>query len=237
MMYRWCLTAACFDRYALTSFNARLRNFAAVHIAYRVIPVIIIVWLVLPIQTLVLFNLRGGQCGILYDVGMSLYFSSYTIITGTILPVSIMIVCAILIRRNLALKRQRRRQLRNNEQNNNGHWERIRDRQVFAMLLFQTLVFVVTQTPWMILFFYTAVTISIINKSANRVAIEQFIDFIANMILLLFPALSFCLYTLASRTFRDELLKLLRCPVRRRRRIITNRINPLPNDVPVRIST
>ncbi len=128
MMYRWGLTAACFDRYALTSTDVRFRNLATVRIAYRVIVVIMIIWLLLPIQALVFFDLRGGQCAFAYDVVVSLYFSSYTIITGSgsILPVSIMIVCAILIRRNLALKRQRRRQLRNNEQNNNGHWERIR---------------------------------------------------------------------------------------------------------------
>jgi hypothetical protein len=97
MMYRWCLTAACFDRCILTLTNARLRNFATVRIARRVIAVIIIVWLLLPAQALVLFNLRGNSCGILYSVAASLYFSCYTIITGSILPVSIMIVCTIFI--------------------------------------------------------------------------------------------------------------------------------------------
>ncbi|UJR24202.1 hypothetical protein I4U23_027168 [Adineta vaga] len=111
MIYRWCITVACIDRCISTSTNVRLRNFASVRIAYRVIPSIVIVWLILPIQALVLFNLRNNRCGILYNVGLSLYFSSYTIITGSIFPTSIMIICAMLIHRNLRVKRHQRRQI------------------------------------------------------------------------------------------------------------------------------
>jgi hypothetical protein len=211
MMCRWGLAAASFDRYALTSTNARLRNFATVRIARRVIAVIIIVWLLLPIQILVFFNLRQGRCGILYDVGVSLYFSSYTLITGSILPVSIMIICAVLVRSNLVLRRQRRREL-------------------------TKLVYIMTQTPWMLLLFYSAATIYVSNRSADRMAIEGFLNFATELVIYLLPALSFYLYTLASRTFREELMKLLHFPVQRRQINVTNRIHPLKNEIPVRIN-
>jgi hypothetical protein len=236
MMCRWGLTAACFDRYVLTSTNARLRNFATVRIAHRVIAVIIIVWLLLPIQILVFFNLRQGRCGILYDVGESLYFSSYTLITGSILPVSIMIVCAVLVRSNLVLRRQRRRELTNNDQSNNEHSHHRRDQQVFIMLLLQVLVYIMTQTPWMLLLFYSASTIYVSNRSADRMAIEGFLNFATELVIYLLPVSSFYLYTLASRTFREELMKLLHCPLRRRQINVTNRIRPLTNDVPVRMN-
>jgi hypothetical protein len=236
MMCRWGLAAASFDRYALTSTNARLRNVATVRIARRVIAVIIIVWLLLPIQILVFFNLRQGRCGILYDVGESLYFSIYTIIAGSILPVSIMIVCAILIRRNLVLRRQRRRELTNNDPSNNERSHHRRDQQVFAMLLLQALIYIMTQTPWMLFYFYSASTIYVSNKSPNRMAIEGFLNFAIELVIYLLPVLSFYLYTLASRTFREELMKLLHFPVQRRQINVTNRIRPLTNDAPVRMN-
>jgi hypothetical protein len=236
MICRWGLAAASFDRYALTSTNASLRNVATVRIARRVIAVIIIVWLLLPIQVLVFFNLRQGRCGILYDVGISLYFSIYTLIAGSILPVSIMIICAILIRRNLMLRRQRRREFANNDQSNNEHSHHKRDQQVFAMLLLQTVVYIVIQSPLMLLFIYSASTIYVSNKSPDRMAIERFLNFATELIFFLLPVLSFYLYTLASRTFRDELVKLLHCPVRRRQINVTNRIRPLTNDAPVRMN-
>ncbi|UJR11312.1 hypothetical protein I4U23_015493 [Adineta vaga] len=53
---------------------------------------------------------------------------------------------------------------------------RKRDQQIFAMLLFQIVVHMLTQTPWMVTYFHIAVTIYVTNKSADRAAIEQFIS-------------------------------------------------------------
>ena len=72
-------------RFTLTLSNARLKYFGKVLVAYRVIAVIVIVRLVFPVQIFVFFNLRGVRCGV------SLYFSIYTITTGNVLPVSIMV--------------------------------------------------------------------------------------------------------------------------------------------------
>ena len=69
---------------------------------------------------------------------------------GSFLPVSIMVICALLIHRNLRRKRFRRRQLVTIEQNNDEYVERKRDQQIVRMLLFQALVFVIPQTPWML---------------------------------------------------------------------------------------
>lgn len=237
MMYRWFLVAACFDRYALTSVNVRLRDFAKVRIAYRVIAVIMIIWLILPIHVLIFFNIKGDKCFPGGSIAVSLYHSIYTIITGSVRPVSIMIVCAVLTHHNLVLKRQARLQLNIHRQNNNEHVQRKRDQQVVAMLLIQALVFVVTQTPWMLCNIYTAATIRVTNKSVDCVAIEQFINFIAESALYLLCTLSFYLYTLVSRTFRNELMKLLRCLIRHRSTHDTKRINPLTNDIiPLRTS-
>src|SRR5579871_282881 len=67
MMYRWCFTIACIDRYALSSANARLRNFATVYIAHRVVIVIILIWIVLPVHILIVYNLKENICGAVYS--------------------------------------------------------------------------------------------------------------------------------------------------------------------------
>jgi hypothetical protein len=62
VMFRWMLCAACLDRYALSSINARLRRFASVQIARRVVAAIVLIWIVFPVLLLFLYDLRGGNC-------------------------------------------------------------------------------------------------------------------------------------------------------------------------------
>jgi len=106
-MYRWSLVVASFDRYATSSASVRLRNFARVHIARRVIPGIICIRLVLPIHAPIFYHLRIGGCGIFNNKVAALYHSIFTTIFGCILPVLIMTICAILVYHNLILKQQR----------------------------------------------------------------------------------------------------------------------------------
>lgn len=236
MMYRWCLTAACFDRFALSSANARLRKFANINIARRVVLVIMIAWLVLPVHTLIFYDIRNGSCAIFYNVAVALYHSLFTTILGCILPVSIMTTCALLIRRNLVLKRRRRLQNANqSERTSEIHSvQRKRDHQVLLMLLIQVIVYVTLITPLMAFYFYNAVSLYIPNKTAERVAIENFAGFIGETLVFLFSVLSFYLYTMVSRSFRDEFIKLLLLVVTYKWYGNSNRIGSITSDIPNR---
>ncbi|CAF4336312.1 unnamed protein product [Adineta steineri] len=108
MISRWSLAIACFDRYALSSVSVHVRNFARVHIAHRIIAIIICIWLILPIHAPVFFNITMGRCGIYNNQIASFYHTIFTTLFGCILPVLIMIVCAILLYYNLILKQKRR---------------------------------------------------------------------------------------------------------------------------------
>ncbi len=241
MMYRWCLTAACFDRYTLSALDARLRNFAQIHIARRVVVGIILVWIVLPVHTLIFYNLKGNTCGIVYSIAAALYHSIFTTIMGGILPVVIMLVCALLIHRNLSVKRQRRRQLSVNQQSGsqsrNNYFQSRRDQQVLLMLVVQVLIYGILVTPLMIWYFYSAITLNVPNKSANRVAIEHFLMFTTELLLFGFPASSFYLYTLASRMFRAELMVMIRDILSCKWSNNTTRIGPTRNENEVKTAT
>lgn len=184
VIFRWLFAAASIDRYAITSTNNRLRNLASIHTVYRVVLKNGIIWLVVPVQILFLFNVKDNRCGIVHSIDAALYFSCHVLIAASILPTAIMVICAILIQRNLRLRLDRCRQLTSNGLSEEENLEQRRDQQFVAMLFLQISVFVITLTPWTILYFYNSSTIYVTNKSADRAAIEGFLSYTAEVIVL-----------------------------------------------------
>jgi cytochrome b subunit of formate dehydrogenase len=160
---------------------------------------------------------------------------------GGVLPVVIMFVCALLIHRNLVIKRQRRRQLSVNQQS--GSQSRTKDsqsgrnQQVLFMLLVQVLIYGILITPLIVWIFYSAITLNVPNKSPDRVAIEHFLMFIAELIIFAFPASSFYLYTLASQMFRAELRSMIRDILSCKWSNNATRIGPIPNENEIKTVT
>ncbi|CAF1380238.1 unnamed protein product [Adineta steineri] len=156
MMYRWSLTAACFDRYALSSSNVRLRNFSCVYIARRVVAIIVLAWIVLRVHILLFHSIRNGICGPRYSIATALYHSIFTTITGCILPILFMSIFTLLTYRNLVLKQKRRQFIirqKRDEINEVMYSQRIRDIQVLALLLTQVFLYIIATTPLMIWLF------------------------------------------------------------------------------------
>jgi hypothetical protein len=232
MTYRWCLSMACIDRYALSSTNIRLRNFSKVNIARGVAAGIVIIWLLIPIYTLVYYNLRSGSCGILYDDGVALFHSLFTTITGAFLPMTIMITCAVLIHRNLVLKRERRQlnvRQSTQERDESQNLQRKRDRQVLVMLLTQAIFYVIVTAPLMVFYVYQAASFFIKNTSADSLAVNRFLQFVSILIQMIFPVSSFYLYSMVSHTFREAFVSLLRSSTGCRWFVHNNRIEPTAN--------
>ncbi|CAF1287354.1 unnamed protein product [Adineta steineri] len=212
MMYRWSLTAACFDRYALSSSNVRLRNFSRVYIARRVVIIIVLAWIVLPVHILLFHSIRNGICGPRYSIATALYHSIFTTITGCILPILFMSIFTLLTYRNLVLKQKRRQFIirqKRDEINEVMNSQRIRDIQVLALLLTQVFLYIIATTPLMIWLFYNAITLTT-TKSMNRLVIERFVGVMIELLVDCYPVLACYMYTMSSRTFRIELLKLCR---------------------------
>jgi hypothetical protein len=204
MFSRWFVAFACFDRYASSSENVRLRNFAKTRITYRIIIIIIIVWSIICTHRPIFYQIKGNSCGILTDTGAAIYHCLYVIIGGGILPAGMMIICALLVRRNLARKQQKRTDLKR------GHQRNSLDQQVLRLLLIQIVCYIIFTIPQLANLVFNTFSNTIPNRSIDRLAIEKFINFIAELMLYMFPVTSFYLYTLTSRTFRNVLIDLLR---------------------------
>ena len=216
MIYRWCLTLACVDRVALSSTRVNFRRFANVNMARRIVLLIVILWLILPIHSLIVYEIRNGSCGVFISVGVSLYHSLFTTLSGSVFPVTIMMICVFLIRSNLTKKRRLRREERNSRES----IQIKRDHQALLMLLTQISVYILLISPLMCYYFYSASSLYISNKSLERITIENFIQIVGETIVILFSVLSFPIYTMASTSFRHEFIRLIACQWRNS----TNRI-------------
>jgi len=79
------------------------------------------------------------------------------------------------------------------------------------MLLVQVVIYTIVILPVTSFYFYNAATLNVLNNSYDRLAIEHFLFFIAELLIVLFPVSPFYLYTLSSSIFRVELMIMIRC--------------------------
>ena len=116
-----------------------------------------------------------------------------------------MIVCAFTIRRNLALKQKRRSQLSTRQ---DGRRTEL-DHQVHRLLFAQIIFYVIFTIPQLGNLVFNTISITNPNRSREHLAVERFVNFMAELMLYLFPVTSFYLYTLTARTFRSEIHHLM----------------------------
>ena len=204
MLSRWYVAFACIDRYALTSNKVRLRNFANNKFAYRIVVIVILVWCIICSHRLIFYEIKGNICGIVNNTIAALYQSAYVIIGGGILPVLIMIICACLIRKNLFERKERRMEFASTQLSRR---QQTIDSQLLKILFIQIIFYIIFILPQMGNLVFNTVSLTMPNRSSEHLAIEQFVLFIAECVLYMFPVTSFYLYTLTSKTFRKELLK------------------------------
>ncbi len=215
MIYRWMLTVACIDRYASSSANAYVRRFHKPRIAYRVVLIIVIIWIILPVHNVIFRVTDAGVCT-WSPAASAIYNSIFTITLGGIIPPLIMITCAVLIMHNLKHKRERRR---NNAQPIDAHTAdrivRARDRQILLMLFIENTFYIILTLPYTTFLVYSAFTFYLRKKTSDRIAIDAFIQYVTETLAFTYSTLSFYLYTLASHTFREKLIQniyaILKC--------------------------
>ncbi|CAF1479532.1 unnamed protein product [Adineta steineri] len=209
LIYRWLLTMACIDRYTSSTTNARIRWFANVRIAYRVVLITTMILILFSIHNLFYRTINKDLC-ILSSVGSIVYNTIYVTTLGGVIPPLIMIICAVLIRNNLRNKRERRRT--NAPLGNEDPSVRIlqiRDQQTLVMLFVQIIFYILLMLPWTIFIVYSAFTSKIKHKTNNRIVIDLFIEYATETLGYAYSTLSFYLYTLTSHTFRQKLLKII----------------------------
>jgi hypothetical protein len=211
MMYRWFMAMACIDRYIASSNNVYLRQFSNPRMAYSIVIKIFIIWIILPLHNLIFLDIKSDLC-INSTTAFAIYHSLFTFTFGGILPLLIMIISIILIRCNLASKRARRKRSIHHyrTENETVRFLNIRDQQVLIMLFIQLGFYIISTIPWLVFLIYASYTRRIMNKSIDQIVTERFFRYLTEIIILMYPTLSFYIYTLTSHTFRGELVNIIR---------------------------
>lgn len=206
MMCRWLLTLSCIDRCCLLSSDARIRSFSTLRLAKRLVLALFLFWILFPTHLIIFLRVRveGFVSCMFTTTAAAFYHNIYALIIGGLLPALITIIATKSIWTNLRLKRERRDLLNQNSTNDN------RDRQILLMLIVQVLVYLLCNLPFMTNNLYLTSTRSVENKSDQRLAIENFAQFLSELFIMIFPASTFYTNTIVSRTFRSDLCHLLR---------------------------
>ncbi|CAF2117258.1 unnamed protein product [Rotaria magnacalcarata] len=202
---RTFFVVACVDRYASCSNRVFIRSFSRHQIAIRVIPLVIIFWILLGLFPTMLYTISNGVCDA-QDGLPNILYSAYIMIVLGILPLVTLFTFGVLMMINLKESRANAQTLGNRKI---VSIIRKRDRNMMRMLLTELTIYIITTIPNTVVLIYKVATPPAANGS-ERQCIESFVFYFARVFLLyLNNSLSFWIYLITSQSFRHEFKKLL----------------------------
>lgn len=206
MVSRWFISFACIDRYILASNKRRLLPFAQVHVACKCIAGIVIFWFGLASHRLVFYEVKGSLCAIISKPAAALFHTIYVLLGGGVLPTTIMIFCAYKIRKYLRVRQEKKhKNVRIQILLNHQKQQEAMDNHVMMILYVQIISYIILMTPQMGNVTYNAIMSTKTNRNIEMLAIDRMFAFLAELMMYIFPVMSFYLYTLSSPSFRSEL--------------------------------
>ncbi|CAF2486959.1 unnamed protein product [Rotaria sp. Silwood2] len=204
-LIQWFMVLASIDRYLSSCQNARYRQMSNVPIARKAIGLIILIIALAHFHTFIWWSVDyiGSKtyCNIfIYDYEIT--FQVFFLILTCALPPVLMTLFGILTIFNVRKLRTQVTPLNNDTRN-----ERIRskDRQLIIMLLIQILVTILCTLPFSVVNITSMIFQYLITLSDYGDAINTFYSNIGRLINYFNPVVGFYIYTLSSRTFRNEM--------------------------------
>ena len=200
-MMRSFIILACVDRYALCSIRPRIRSFSQYWVAIRLIPAIVVMWLLVTLYIPLLQSIERGKCG-MHDTVFAFIYTIYNVITTGLVPPTTMTIFSVLV--VLSLTRIRAR-----VQPTASGVVRKRDRDLIRMSLIEVIVYLITTTPYSIVVVYLFATRTA-SKGLDQQKLESFISYLAQSFLLhLNNALPFWIFLSTLPSFRLEFKSLV----------------------------
>ncbi|CAF1264792.1 unnamed protein product [Adineta steineri] len=199
-MSRYFILLACIDRFALTHMNANMRALSQPHIARRWIVITTIFWHLFALHIVIMTTVKNGRCGY-FDLYSTLN-SIYVLIFVCLLPPVGMGIFGYLALLNM--KRLHNRVQTTGTANASIVIHR-QDRNLLVMVLAEVLIYVVTMSLYPAIILELAVTNPMAtSKSLQQVQIENFILFIAQILIYINTSAPFYIYLTVSKTFRKD---------------------------------
>ena len=200
---RTLMILACVNRYISSNARHRLQAFNDYHTTLRCILIVVLFWLIVCSFIPILLSIDHEICKMDEDTA-ALIYSIYLLVFAGILPPILMTISSLFILSNLKKLR-----LRIDPRTKNTGLMRKRDRDYIRMLLFEILVYILTTLPYTFVAFYTTV-LEIQAGYHEHDPDELFLSYMTRSFLLyLNNSLSFWIYILMSKTFRNEFKDLI----------------------------
>ena len=187
---RYLVVLACVDRFFLTRTSARIRSWSSVRVALKLTIINCLVWMIVSIHIPIFMEIRGGVCTMV-DV-YQFFYAIYLCIVVSILPHALMIVFGYLTVRDLHQRHIANVQLRQ------------KDHDLMRMVIVEVIVSLCTVMLYSAYFLYSSATFFVVDKSADRLAIESFINFLGNFIISAHGVAPFYIFMISSKPFRHE---------------------------------
>jgi hypothetical protein len=179
-LMRTFFVLACADRYASCSERANIRAFSRYQTAMRVIPVVLLFWLIVAIFPTMLRTLDHGVCDA-RSGAFDIIYTIYILMALGVFPLVSMSIFGVLMTKNL--KQMRRRIQPNATSETGGNALRKRDRDMMKMLLIELIIYIITTIPNTIMHIYKSAAQND-EKSKQRAEIEAFAVYFARTFLL-----------------------------------------------------
>ena len=192
---RYLVVLACADRYFLTRTSPRIRSWSSVRVALKLTIINCFVWMIASIHIPIFMEIRGGVCW-MFDF-YKFFYGIYLCILVTIVPHTLMIVLGFLTVRDLHQRHFANARLRQ------------KDYYLIRMVIVEVIVSLCTVMLYSAYLLYSSATYFVVNKSAERLAIESFISFLGNFFINAHGVAPFYIYMISSKTFRRELTHIV----------------------------
>jgi hypothetical protein len=203
-LIQWFVVLASIDRYLCSSHSARLRHLSTLSLAKQIICITVLIIFLAHFHTLVWWTIDyigpSLYCNIFSD-DYDLAFQIFFLISTCILPPILMAIFGILTILNVKKLRVQVTPTTNLARNERS---RSKDRQLITMLLVQVLVTIIFTAPFAAVNLNDMI-VENMKLSDRAVTITTFFDNVARILLYFNPMVGFFVYTLAGKTFRNEL--------------------------------
>ncbi|CAF3321457.1 unnamed protein product [Rotaria sp. Silwood2] len=215
-----CLIAI--DRWLITSAHLWIRNQSSARITRRLIAGSFIFWSLFNIHVPIQYGIGRLGCSPPLGTTYELFYSMYNIIMSLI-PMFIMSLFTVLAVRNLRLRMNNRVQpqpittgsstnpvVSSTAFTTDNLRQSKRESQLIKLSILQVIAFLILNTIRAIFPLYSFLMNSRGSLTADERSLAIFLNGIGNNLLFTYTAITFVLYTLASKTFRIECLTIFK---------------------------
>ncbi|CAF0789631.1 unnamed protein product [Adineta ricciae] len=207
---RYDIILASMDRYFASSPEVIYRQRSSPKIAFRLILANVLIWSLLYIQVIVIYDIEDGICTYPSNA-YGIFFSIYIALDTGVLPLLLMLTFGLLTVRNV---HQMKNRIGPGVRPNQTRLSR-KDLQLHRMLANQIVLFVILNVPNPAYLIYQSITLRLLDSPLRRTS-EVFAESMTYVLIYLGFSLTFCNFMISSTIFRREFHRLIRTKILRR---------------------